>query len=85
MGLANPHPHPNLTSRAASRGRKGRDMMKRPRLKPRIRMRSNGPKYHTNTSAFADTDTYGAKRWTYGAMTGRWGRMTGKCGQHRAA
>ena len=59
-------------------------MMKRPRLKPRIRMRSSQPKYQTNTSALAETDRYGVKRSTYGVMTGRWGRMTGRCGQHSA-
>ena len=39
--------------------------MKRPRLKPRMRMRSSQPKYQTSTSALAETDMYGEKRRTY--------------------
>ena len=39
--------------------------MKRPTLKPRMRMRSSQPKYQTSTSALADTDMYGEKRRTY--------------------
>ena len=39
--------------------------MKRPTLKPRMRMRSSQPKYQTSTSALAETDMYGEKRRTY--------------------